>query len=91
MKLFHTCKYEPRFYCYLIIIMRLICSTAYLKEEVTECVREITGLSGQCATLAPLSYAAYAIGFKVVKVTMKHIAALPFLNNNWLAEMEIFC
>ena len=42
---------------------------AYLKEESTECVREVTALATQCDTLPSLSYAAYAVGFKVVTVT----------------------
>ena len=41
---------------------------AYLKEESTECVREVTALATQCDTLPSLSYAAYAVGFKVVTV-----------------------
>ena len=45
-------------------------SPAYLKEETTECVREITDLQNQCRTLASLSYAAYATGFKIVKVSL---------------------
>ena len=60
-------------YRMLITLVRLYyleTISAFLKEESTECVREVSSLATQCDTLPALSYSAYALGFKVVMVNI---------------------